>query len=243
MSEQHVQRLCELQIGNIWTGTNTSTCGNYNDGGFFGGGATGAAQRGADVLVPLPTDDYWDTPTGNQNNSAALLSWVDNRCGDCKELFSSGSTPLNGVLRDMYRYLSVNWTAPNGAAWNAAPKGPPSYNTPLTGTERSCRLVNVLLITDGGETCPNDNNAAQAQAAATALKTGWTIGGTAWTAKTYVIDVRWQRDPVDREHQHRRRWRDDGPGRSKRGRAVAGALDHHLERSEAGGLGQRGQQL
>ena len=40
-------------------------------------------------------------------NTAALLSYVDNQCGDCKELFSSGSTPLNGVLRDMFRYLST----------------------------------------------------------------------------------------------------------------------------------------
>jgi hypothetical protein len=178
------------EINNLWTGTCGSTCGNWNGGGC-GTAQTGANQRSANILVPLPADDYWNTPPLAQPNSAALLSYVDNQCGDCKEIFSDGNTPLNGVLRDMFRYLSQQWRPPlPGTNADVAPAGSPIVATPLTGTERPCRSVNVILITDGDETCPTDSAAAQAQAAATALRNGWTIGTTTWTAKTYVIDVR-----------------------------------------------------
>ncbi len=137
----------------------------------------------ANILVPLQQDDYFDNPPTSTSNVNELLGWVDNKCGDCKELFSFGFTPLAGTLWDMYRYLSASWTDPGGS---------PTYNTPLTGTERSCRSVNVILMTDGQETCvPNQTVAGEppteAVNAATALLNGWTIGATHWSAKTYVI--------------------------------------------------------
>src|SRR6185295_9164847 len=47
-------------VNQTWTGTCTSSCGNYT--GFCGSAQTGANQRAADILVPLPADDYWDNP-------------------------------------------------------------------------------------------------------------------------------------------------------------------------------------
>jgi hypothetical protein len=44
------------------------------------------------------------SPTSSVNN---LLAWVDGSCADNREIFAS-STPLNGILRDGFRYYSNN---------------------------------------------------------------------------------------------------------------------------------------
>jgi hypothetical protein len=159
-------------------GSNCDSCGK--------GAQTTAA--GANILVPLQLDDYWK-PLGSRtpSNVNALLTWVDNICSDCKELWDSGGTPLNGILRDMYRYLSTQWQGPGV-----------TFTTPLTDltTERSCRSVNVILITDGEESCElNGSNpdVSWAVQAAQNLLNGWDIGTGGnkihWYAKTYVIAV------------------------------------------------------
>jgi hypothetical protein len=148
-------------------------------------GTTTNAQ-GGNILVPLRQDDYFNTPPSSTSNAAALLNWVDNRCGDCQELWSSGYTPLNGLMRDVQRYLSTSW---------AGPVGYPTYATPLTGTERTCRSVNVILMTDGKESCEparsdaNNNPPTAVANAAAALQAGWNIGATHWSAKTYVVAI------------------------------------------------------
>ncbi len=142
------------------------------------GDGTGATRKGANVVVPMQQDDYWDPPAMQvASNLVDLQQWVDNDCTKCKEITTATSTPLNGALRDMYRYLSTSWTNP---------KTNVTYTTPLKdgNTERACRTVSVVLMTDGAETC---DTTADGVAAATALYNGFTIGGTTWKVKTYVI--------------------------------------------------------
>jgi MYXO-CTERM domain-containing protein len=135
-------------------------------------------RRGANILVPMLQDHYWMNPA-DATNVPALLSYVDNDCTGSVELFHDGCTPLNGILRDMYRYYSTGWTSPLGA---------PAFPSPL-GTlaqgERPCRSVNVILVTDGYETCDNQADAVDAAAD---LFAGFTKDGIPWKIKTYVID-------------------------------------------------------
>ncbi|MBK7579152.1 MAG: hypothetical protein IPI67_03010 [Myxococcales bacterium] len=136
------------------------------------GAANSSSRAGANILVPIAPDSQ---PT----NAAQILGWVDNNCTGNQELFASGCTPLNGILRDMYRYYSASWTRPGGGA---------TYNSPLTSVangERGCRSVNVILVTDGGETC---DNSADSVVAATALYNGFVKDGITWHIKTSVID-------------------------------------------------------
>ncbi len=138
------------------------------------GAANSSSRAGANILVPLNRDDPLAA-----SNLVDLLSYDDNDCTGSKELFASGCTPLNGALRDMQRYLSNQWVAPGGA---------PTYVSPLTSVangERACRSVNVILITDGDETC---DAAADAVNAAQALLSGFSKDGITWSVKTYVIN-------------------------------------------------------
>ena len=139
------------------------------------GAASSSSRAGANVLVPMLVDSSPPPP----NNVAELVSWVDNNCASSKELFASGCTPLNGILRDMFRYYSNQWVFPGGGL---------TYPSPLTSVangERACRSVNVILVTDGGETC--DQPADSVDAAADLLA-GFTKDGVAWSVKTFVID-------------------------------------------------------
>ena len=141
---------------NVGWSTPTADCINYS-------GSCGPPQRGAQYLVDFsqPLSSY--------------LSWLDNRetnfqpsvqCtgGDC-ELRGTGPTPLASSLEATKDFL-----APRIACDNAVP----------------CRKYNVILLTDGAESCQGDPVAA-----AQALNAGITknIGGvdTAISVKTYVI--------------------------------------------------------
>ncbi len=155
------------------------------------GEGTGATRSASTILSPIPQDNYWDPP-GSQaaSNLSFLLSLNDNKCGDCQEVPTSGvSTPINGGLRDAYRYLSGTFSIPasNGTFTQ-------SYSTPLVGAgkERPCRSVNVILLTDGIETCddsPVDNSPTGTGPvnAAKRLLDGFTVGGVTWKVKTNVI--------------------------------------------------------
>ncbi|MBI4953167.1 MAG: hypothetical protein HY908_14125, partial [Myxococcales bacterium] len=136
-------------------------------------------RAGANIVVPMQIDDYWNSPP-TPSNVPSLLTWVDGSCAGSTELFASGNTPLNGILRDMFRYYQASWTRPGGA---------PTYATPL-GTaaqgERPCRSVNVLLLTDGDETC--DVDPADPVDAAADLLAGFAAGGINWSVRTHVIN-------------------------------------------------------
>jgi hypothetical protein len=134
-------------------------------------------RAGANILQPIVSD--LDTPTAG-GNAATLLTWADNSCSGSSELFANGYTPLNGILRDMYRYFSSSWTR--------ATSTPVTYTSPLRSTaqgERACRSVNVILVTDGAETC---DQPADAVNAARDLYNGFTKDGIPWHVRTYVID-------------------------------------------------------
>lgn len=134
-----------------------------------------SSRAGANILVPINFDD----PNMVTTNLTDILSYDDNDCTGSQELFASGCTPLNGALRDMYRYLSNQWVAPGGAI---------TYPSPLTSAalgERACRSVNVILITDGDETC---DAAADAVNAAQALNAGFVKAGINWSVKVHVVN-------------------------------------------------------
>lgn len=114
----------------------------------------------AEVLVPIAED--------NQNE---LLKWIDFTCNTCgesssgsnnPEIYARVNTPLAGSLLRAQSYFQ-------GASG-------PLFND----TAFPCRPVNVILLTDGEETCGGNPSAA-----ATALRT--TVVNTAFGARTYDI--------------------------------------------------------
>ncbi|HEX2874022.1 MAG TPA: hypothetical protein VHP33_22355, partial [Polyangiaceae bacterium] len=141
---------------NIGWQTPTADCINYS-------GSCGPPKRGAQYLVDFsqPLSSY--------------LSWLDNKetnfqsgvaCpgGDC-ELRATGPTPLASSLEATKDFL-----APRIACDAAVP----------------CRKYNVILLTDGAESCQGDPVAAAAALNAGITKT---IGSTPTqiSVKTYVI--------------------------------------------------------
>ncbi len=150
------------------------------------GPGTGVNRRGMFIRVPMLQDTFWQTPPPADNTSS-LLSWVDNVCTANTELFASGFTPLNGMLRDMKRYFSTTgWTAQD----NSVTYGTPLAAQDLTGTgingSTGCRSVNVILITDGDETC--DSNADVYAAAQDLYQNGVSISGKTYKVRVFVIN-------------------------------------------------------
>ncbi|MFO0588589.1 MAG: MopE-related protein [Polyangiaceae bacterium] len=150
------------------------------------GPGTGASRRGAFIQVPMLQDSFWQVPPP-ADNTAALLATVDNNCTGNTELFADGFTPLNGALRDMKRYFSTTgWTAQD----NSVVYPTPLASQDLTGTgvngSTACRPVNIIFITDGGETC--DTTADAVNAAADLYNNGVVVGGKTWKIRTYMIN-------------------------------------------------------
>ncbi len=146
--------------------------------------ANAATRHGANVLVPMQIDNFWSSPP-SASNVSSILSFVDNNCTNNVEITNPpidglqyGKTPLNGALRDMQRYFQTGWTNPDDATI--------SYPTPLNASDRPCRSVNVILLTDGDETC--DTQADAVNAASVLFNTGVTVGGNTFKIKTYVIN-------------------------------------------------------
>nr|WP_240806783.1 MopE-related protein [Polyangium spumosum] len=137
-----------------------------------------ACRQGGNILVPMLVDNHYAPPLV-PTNLTELLAWVDNDCTNSKELFASGNTPLNGVLRDIHRYLADQWVGNY--------PGSQTYLSPLASLaagERPCRSVNVILVTDGDETCDTQADAVDAAAD---LLAGFTKGGIHWSVRTHVI--------------------------------------------------------
>ncbi|MBK8253475.1 MAG: hypothetical protein IPK82_12510 [Polyangiaceae bacterium] len=171
------------------------TVAEINTTGFCAGCGprTGGPETraGAIIRVPMQQDNFWTAPPA-ASNVAALLQWADNDCsgnvnGDNPELYAVGNTPLNGILRDMKRYLQSSWSDPDTPAI--------TYTTPLasqdlTGTgvngSTGCRSVNVVLVTDGDETC--DTQADAVNAAADLYANGVTVGGKTFKVRVHVIN-------------------------------------------------------
>jgi hypothetical protein len=142
-------------------------------------------RRGANVLVPMQVDDTWTMPApAPVSNVFQLLKYVDNDCTGNLELTNPptdgpayGLTPINGSLRDAKRYFQSGWTNPDNAAI--------TYPSPLNALDRACRSINVILLTDGDETCDAQVDAVNAAAS---LLTGVTAGANTFSIKTYVIN-------------------------------------------------------
>ena len=162
----------------------SSGCGPI-DGDLLPGTAPTAhrQRRGGAMLVALQPDQ---NPPQSPGNFGDILAWADNRCNDCRELPAWSNTPLNGILRDAYRYLARGWNKPP----KAATATPYDFPTPLTGNELGCRSVNVILLTDGAEACGEGTSAVDA---ATQLWAGFditTAGQTNhWRVRVHVIDA------------------------------------------------------
>jgi MYXO-CTERM domain-containing protein len=100
-------------------------------------------------------------------NQADILRWVDYSCGTCTnaigsnpELRSTGGTPIGGTVLAARDYLLT------------ALAGDPN---------RGCRSVNVIVLTDGDETCSGNAETAAA------LMRPLNIGGVNVTVNTYFI--------------------------------------------------------
>jgi MYXO-CTERM domain-containing protein len=149
------------------------------------GPGTGVNRRGAFIQVPMLQDSFWQVPPP-ASNASQILSYVDNNCTNNIELFADGNTPLNGVLRDMERYFSsTGWTAQDNSVTYATPLA--SQDLPGAGVNGStgCRSVNVVLITDGDETC--DTQADAVAAAGVLYNTGVVVGGKTFKIRVFVI--------------------------------------------------------
>jgi MYXO-CTERM domain-containing protein len=144
-----------------------------------------ATRAGAFIRVPMLQDSFWQVPPP-PNNIAQIVSWADNNCSSNTELFASGGTPLNGMLRDMKRYFQTSWSAPDGSV---------SYATPLSMNDLAgagvngstgCRNVNVILVTDGDESC--DTQADAVAAAQDLYQNGVAVSGKTFKIRTHVIN-------------------------------------------------------
>ncbi len=147
------------------------------------GNATTAS--GAFVRVPMLQDTFWSNPPPASNVNE-LLQWADGACNSDLELFANGNTPLNGMLRDMKRYFQGTWISGDGSLTYPSPLAAQD----LTGTgvngSTGCRSVNVILVTDGDETCDTQQDAVNA--AADLYTNGVTVGGKTFKIRVHVIN-------------------------------------------------------
>ncbi len=161
-----------------FTGASPSNCvGNVGCGPEPSPNGTSSTRAGANIVVPMLQDIGFPT-----SNVSDLLGWVDGTCADSREIFADGCTPMNGILRDAFRYYSNQWVPPTPVPGGA------TLTSPLTSEangERPCRSLNVILLTDGDETC--DTQAAAVDAAAD-LYAGFTKDSIFWRVKTHVIN-------------------------------------------------------
>ncbi|HVU03943.1 MAG TPA: MopE-related protein [Polyangiaceae bacterium] len=177
--------------------TNGDTCGNTPDcGGTNANIYTGATVNGVvlpgdnwvnggNILVDLLQDPTWAPATTPATNVTTLLQYFDGRTDQSREIFAGGFTPLEGILRTIHQYYAAGWSS-SWANGNYCPTGGPTIDHPSPldpNNDRVCRSLNVILVTDGDESCGgNPGNAA------TALnQVGAVIQGVRIPIKTYVI--------------------------------------------------------
>ncbi|MEM1028865.1 MAG: MopE-related protein [Myxococcota bacterium] len=165
-----------------------SSCGNTP--GCLAGAGPAAPNFGEDlwlnggnIVVPMQQDPWW-LATPSVDNTADLLEWFDGDCTGDRELFAGGGTPISGALQSAAQYLRAGWN-PAWSEDNYCPGLSYAFPTPLDVQDRACRSVNVILVTDGDDTC---NGQAAAEAAATDLfSNGVTLGVKNWPVRTHVI--------------------------------------------------------
>ncbi|MBX3130588.1 MAG: hypothetical protein KF718_27970 [Polyangiaceae bacterium] len=130
---------------------------------YNGCGFGGTACGGANMLVGMQLDA---TPTP-PSNVPSMVEYMDHNCGDNKELFAYDATPIGASLQNVRTYFQ---------------SGLPGFPSPLNAQDPACRSLNVILMTDGGETCSGDPVTAAQQ-----LYTGFTKDGIFRRIYTHVI--------------------------------------------------------
>jgi len=103
-------------------------------------------HRGAEIFAPMLQDHYWSLPP-DPSNVPTIQSYVDNTCSSSVELGANSNTPIGGALFNMQQYFSGSYVDPFTNVTLSSPLGT------LAQGERACRSINVILITDGDETC------------------------------------------------------------------------------------------
>ena len=113
------------------------------------------------------------------------MKWFDGQCNESKELFAIGYTPIFGSLTSVHQYLRYGWASD----WNEnnyCPGQVLSHPSAINfASDRTCRDLNVILVTDGEHT--SSCGGAPADAAAALYNTGVTIQGQAVNVRTHVI--------------------------------------------------------
>ncbi|MBK8286681.1 MAG: hypothetical protein IPK97_18470 [Ahniella sp.] len=138
-------------------------------------GTNSETRRGGVVQVPFKGNVVPPTANGNY---PSLRAQVDNVCTNQQELFASGNAPINGALRDAFRYFSSSWTALDNSVIHATPL------TSVAAGELPCRPLRVILLADGDDNCDVSTDAVDAAAD---LLTGFTVNGINWSVRTHVI--------------------------------------------------------
>ncbi|MBK7579153.1 MAG: hypothetical protein IPI67_03015 [Myxococcales bacterium] len=145
--------------------------------------AKGTWRNGGNLVVDMLQDPTWG-PNPPPTNVPELLKWFDGNCNESKELFAIGGTPIAGSLRTTAEYMRAGWNL----GWtNANYCQNPTFtsSTPVTTSDRACRNLNVILVTDGDEGC--DTDADGVAAAQDLFQNGVTLGTQNWKVKTHVI--------------------------------------------------------
>ncbi len=143
-------------------------------------------ENAANIVVPMLQDPTPWNGTPPASNVAELLEWFDGQCDNSRELFALGLTPIAGGLQAVHEYYAYGWHS----AWNDSnycASGPtPDNLSPLDAAQdASCRSLNVILLTDGGQspTCEG----TPATSASNLFNTGVTIQGQWVPVRTHVI--------------------------------------------------------
>ncbi|MBK9264323.1 MAG: hypothetical protein IPM54_31540 [Polyangiaceae bacterium] len=144
----------------------------------------GTWRNGANVVFGITKDAWWLPPGQPQPNTAELLQWFDGQCDSSRELFAAGSTPIAGSLEAVTQYLRAGWTRWTNS--NYCPNPTYTFGTPADTNDRACRSINVILLTDGDESCDSQTDAVNA--ASNLFNNGVTIGGKTWKVPVHVIN-------------------------------------------------------
>jgi len=110
------------------------------------------------------------------SNLPTMIEYMDNVCSNDRELYAFGGTPIGVSLQNALTYYRYGYS------------GSPA---PVTSSDPACRPLNVILMTDGGETCDGDPVTA-----AQALYNGFDTGTIHRSIRTHVIAFNVD-DPAD----------------------------------------------
>lgn len=152
-------------VWNTFTDAGGSACGNTPACSAGAGPALpnlpeGSWRNGANVVVGINKDSWWLPPPLPASNTAELLEWFDGQCNNSRELFAAGGTPIAGSLEAATEYLRAGWTRWTNS--NYCPSPSFTYGTPADANDRACRSINVILLTDGDESCDTQADAVAA---------------------------------------------------------------------------------